>query len=222
MSRIFFILLLAAAWIDGHAQSSLPPCPTDTSVVWTNCFGTYIWPDGAKYVGEYKDGKRNGQGTMTSRSGMKYIGEYKQDEPNGQGAFISAKGYPIAFGDWLNEETVVTPGGRWFWAGNSDYTSVFVLTESIRQDGMFRRVWVINAFSERNLEGGFLSTRGLEKFDCADERIQLVTQTNFSGAFATGDVLASLDEGEWTFVPPGTAYSAVVKYVCDYKLAPSK
>ena len=121
-----------------------------------------------------------------------------------------------------NEETVVTLGGRWFWAGNSGYSSVFVLTESIRQDGMFRRAWVINAYSERNLEGGFLSARGLKEFDCADERIQNVTQTNFSGAFATGDTLASMDEGEWTFVAPGTAYSAVMKYVCDYKLTPGK
>ena len=29
------------------------------------------------YVGEWKDGKRNGQGTFTSTDGSKYVGEYK-------------------------------------------------------------------------------------------------------------------------------------------------
>ena len=27
--------------------------------------GTYTWPDGEKYVGEFKDGEYDGQGTFT-------------------------------------------------------------------------------------------------------------------------------------------------------------
>ena len=38
-----------------------------------------------KYVGEYKDGKRNGQGTFTYPDGEKYVGEFKDGERNGQG-----------------------------------------------------------------------------------------------------------------------------------------
>ena len=34
-----------------------------------------------KYVGEWKNGKRNGQGTLTSSDGNKYVGEWKQDNP---------------------------------------------------------------------------------------------------------------------------------------------
>ena len=30
-----------------------------------------------KYVGEYKDGKKHGQGTYTWSDGEKYVGEYK-------------------------------------------------------------------------------------------------------------------------------------------------
>ena len=47
--------------------------------------GTITWPDGKKYVGEYKDGERNGQGTYTYPSGQKFVGEYKDGERNGQG-----------------------------------------------------------------------------------------------------------------------------------------
>jgi len=68
-----------------NAQSSLPPCPTDTSVVWTNCFGTHTLPNGAKYVGEWKDDKPNGQGTYTSPDGEKYVGEFLDGKRNGQG-----------------------------------------------------------------------------------------------------------------------------------------
>ncbi|MDA8889251.1 hypothetical protein N9I25_09065, partial [Hellea sp.] len=32
--------------------------------------GTYIFADGRKYVGEYKDGKKNGQGTYTNIAGQ--------------------------------------------------------------------------------------------------------------------------------------------------------
>ena len=45
--------------------------------------GTETFPTGSKYVGEWKDGVRNGQGTYTQYGsllypdGRKYVGEYK-------------------------------------------------------------------------------------------------------------------------------------------------
>ena len=36
---------------------------------------------GWKYVGEYKDGKRIGEGTMTWDNGDKFVGEWKKGEP---------------------------------------------------------------------------------------------------------------------------------------------
>ena len=36
-----------------------------------------ILPDGGNYFGESKNGKPNGQGTMTLPDGTKYIGEWK-------------------------------------------------------------------------------------------------------------------------------------------------
>ena len=92
MTRLFAVLLLVTAWLDAHAQSSLPPCPTDTSVVRTNCFGTYTFPSGEKYVGEFKDDERNGRGTNTFPSGAKYVGEYKDGKYNGQGTFTWPSG----------------------------------------------------------------------------------------------------------------------------------
>ena len=47
--------------------------------------GTITYPNGRKYVGGWKNDKRNGQGTETFPDGHKYVGEWKNGEKNGQG-----------------------------------------------------------------------------------------------------------------------------------------
>ena len=54
--------------------------------------GTLTFPDGKKYVGEFKDGKRNGQGTFTWPSGTKYVGEFKDGKMHGKGILTSPDG----------------------------------------------------------------------------------------------------------------------------------
>ena len=39
--------------------------------------GTYTYPDGAKYVGEFIKHQRHGQGTYTFANGEKYVGAWK-------------------------------------------------------------------------------------------------------------------------------------------------
>ena len=46
---------------------ALPQCPSDTAAKWHNCFGTFNLANGNKYVGEWKDDKRHGQGTFTHK-----------------------------------------------------------------------------------------------------------------------------------------------------------
>ena len=75
--------------ISAHA---LPDCPSNSSVRWNNCFGTYTFDNGDKYVGEWKDNKRHGQGTYTYANGAKYVGEFKDNKYHGQGTFTFASG----------------------------------------------------------------------------------------------------------------------------------
>jgi len=62
----------------------LPPCPT--SGIFHNCFGTRTYSDG-EYVGEWKDNKAHGQGTVATANGDKYIGEFKDNKMHGQGTY---------------------------------------------------------------------------------------------------------------------------------------
>ncbi len=42
-----------------------------------------------KYVGEFKDGKKHGQGTFTYANGDKYVGEFKDGyTKHGQGTYL--------------------------------------------------------------------------------------------------------------------------------------
>jgi hypothetical protein len=53
---------------------------------------TYTWANGDKYVGEWKDGKKNGQGTYTWANGDKYVGEWRDDKKSGQGTYTFNSG----------------------------------------------------------------------------------------------------------------------------------
>ena len=101
--------------LSATASFALPNCPPDQTERYHNCFGTYTWtsgekyvgefrddktngqgvrtyPNGNKYVGEEKDGKKDGQGTLTFANGDKYVGEFKDDKRNGQGTYTFADG----------------------------------------------------------------------------------------------------------------------------------
>ena len=61
------IILLLAVLAGGVSASDLPECVGDRfGDRWNNCFGTYTYDNGNKYVGEFKDFHFNGQGTYTS------------------------------------------------------------------------------------------------------------------------------------------------------------
>ena len=53
------VLVISSSTI-GWGQSRLSSCPADQKVRWHNCFGTYTFTDGNKYVGEFSDDKFNG------------------------------------------------------------------------------------------------------------------------------------------------------------------
>ena len=64
---------------------SLPKCEGTNPMKWNNCKGTLTFPNGDKYIGEFKDGKKHGKGTSTWDNGLKHVGEYKNGKRHGKG-----------------------------------------------------------------------------------------------------------------------------------------
>ena len=54
--------------------------------------GTYTYVSGATYVGEFKNGRKHGKGTMTYAYGDQYVGEWKDDKFHGQGTYTKPNG----------------------------------------------------------------------------------------------------------------------------------
>jgi len=79
--------------------------------------GSLTYPDGEKYVGEWKDGKNNGQGTFTYHNGTKYVGEFKDGYRNGQGTYTWSNGKKY-IGKWKNGEI---NGQGTYTRGKGDY-----------------------------------------------------------------------------------------------------
>ena len=86
MKKLLALLLLSPLVV---SEDEFPLCEGDFKA-WTAC--SYTWSDGRKYVGEWKDGNRNGQGTFTYSNGDRHIGTYKDDKKHGQGTFTYSNG----------------------------------------------------------------------------------------------------------------------------------
>ncbi len=70
---------------------------------------SHTYPDGSKYKGEMKNGKRHGRGIFVRPDGMKYEGEWKDDKPGGQGTLNSPDGKQRS-GIWQNGKLVEESG----------------------------------------------------------------------------------------------------------------
>lgn len=55
--------------------------------------GTYYYPDGSVYKGEWKDGKHHGYGTYEFSNGTIYEGEWQNNVLHGTGFFVDPTGH---------------------------------------------------------------------------------------------------------------------------------
>jgi hypothetical protein len=72
----YFILrsLVVFAMLIGMANASLALSACPSSGYFDNCYGTYIWANGEKYVCEWQNDKMHGMGAATLINGNKYVG----------------------------------------------------------------------------------------------------------------------------------------------------
>ena len=72
---------------------------TDNKGQLVNGQGSYQWPDGRRYEGEYVDDKKEGQGTFYWPDGRKYEGGWENGKQHGIGTYTSASG-KTKQGEW--------------------------------------------------------------------------------------------------------------------------
>ena len=87
---LLFLFSFSSAW-------ALPECKKYRKV-WNNCIGSFSYPNGDIYTGEWKQNKQYGQGTYSWATGHKYIGNFKKNNRHGYGKLIFPNG-----GEYIGE-----------------------------------------------------------------------------------------------------------------------
>jgi len=100
MKNLLRCLVFALMIGNSYADSNLPPCQGNDANGWSNCFGTQEDSIGNKYVGEFKDGYRSGQGTYFYVNGNKYVGQWLFGTRFGLGTLFAKNGVILNKGLW--------------------------------------------------------------------------------------------------------------------------
>lgn len=217
MSVAQLVMVLLFSSLDGN-QSTLPPCPEETRVAWTNCRGYRIYPSGSTYEGGFRNDQFDGQGKYIWPTGEQFLGQFSNGVARGQGQLLAANGQLIVQGFWENDDYVVNGGVRWYKVGVGENSAFFVAPESIRIDGASRRAWVTVSFFTPMAVYNVISFKRLDVYDCNDERVKTLSLTPYSGPFGSGRPLPTVGERQWDFVIAGTIAHATMTYVCTYRV----
>ena len=97
---------------------ALPQCSENQILGYDNCFGTYQWYSGTKYIGDWQNGQRHGYGVQTWSNGEKYLGNWQLDKHHGLGTHINEYGTFIGYHK-NNERT-----GKGIWILHNGATSI--------------------------------------------------------------------------------------------------
>ena len=118
--------------------------------------------DGSHYVGEWKNGKGNGQGTYEHATGEKYVGEFKNNKKNGQGKNTFLNGEYLE-GYFKNDilingfmDRTLDDGSRYvgeFKDGNYNGQGKFTWPNGEFLEGYFENSNLINGFMDRTYNG---------------------------------------------------------------------
>lgn len=143
--HFIFIIFLGSA----YAQNRLPPCSGTDVTAWSDCYGTAIGDKGDRYQGEFKNGRRDGQGTNNLVDGSKYEGGYLKGLRSGYGIFTAINGDKYIGSHLLGQRTgqgtyIFADGGKYIgewkdgknngqgtrtWPSGSQYVGEFLNNE---------------------------------------------------------------------------------------------
>lgn len=117
LAALFVVIAFSITGIGEKSAHALSKCPASGSKSeWKHCQGTIKLPDGAKYVGEFRNGVANGRGRYTSGKYGTYVGEFKNGKFHGRGTLRAPNGWKYAgefrYGKLNGEATATSPTGK--------------------------------------------------------------------------------------------------------------
>ena len=100
LPQLFFVLLLISQLSLAEETLKSAESSVDESSV-----TTLLWPDGTRYVGGVKEGKRSGKGTIFWQDGTRFVGTFVNDKRNGPGTMILPDG--TVYNGYFEDDTLV-------------------------------------------------------------------------------------------------------------------
>jgi hypothetical protein len=111
------------------SETTPSACPPDHSEAWNGCVGIFIFPNGDRYdgafrndlpdgqgvyslstgelyTGEFRDGAFNGNGALVFPDGSKYVGQFRDGAYDGMGIEYLANGVKGRSGVWFNNQFI--------------------------------------------------------------------------------------------------------------------
>ena len=102
----------------------------------------------------------------------------------------------------------------WVKVAETDTAVFYADPGSVLTIGKYRRIWTLIDFNSVQAQG-IMSIRGLEEYDCVEQRVRFLSQTNHEGKLATGRVLSGIGTIDgWDFLPPNSPLSRVMAVAC--------
>jgi hypothetical protein len=103
---LVYLISLLAFYCNAQPRPNLPACVGNNPREWNYCKGTFTYPNGNTYTGEYRNGTREGNGTIevvakgdpsntriASNVHSRYTGQFSNDRINGYGVWVADNGY---------------------------------------------------------------------------------------------------------------------------------
>ena len=143
---LLFFFSFSSAWALPECEGS-PHRGDDLSKIkhWDNCDGTHTFNNGTKYVGEFKKGLPNEQGTLyyladNQHKGDKYVGEFKDGNRHGQGTYYYLADNQFKGDKYVGEykDNKLNGQGTYTWANGDKYVGEF---KDGKKNGQGTYIW---------------------------------------------------------------------------------
>lgn len=98
--QLLGVFMLLACSHHVSAQTSYSICPPQGQKVesWNQCIGDYIFPNGVKYIGSWKNDFASGEGILLFPNQTMFVGTFANDKAMGRGALLDRSGRIIKAG----------------------------------------------------------------------------------------------------------------------------